>query len=953
MASLRASWFAVALAAMVLGGAGCGSGSKGTGSGSGASSGSGGESTGTAGGHPGTGGGSGTGGASSSTSSSSSTGSSSTGSSSTGSSSSGTTCTNMCTAGAYQCSGAEIEQCETQGNGCLGWSAPGQCPTGNTCVGNACVLGCANMCLAGAVQCNMSELQTCALQTSGCTDWNAPVACPGTETCSAAACVTTCSNQCTAGTTQCAGAEVQSCALQTNGCTDWNPATSCPGGDTCTGGQCGASTCTNACTTGATQCSAGEQQTCALQTSGCTGWNAATACPAGESCTGTACTVTACTPGTLQCNGTLLQVCNASQMWQTQQVCAQTCDPVAKACSEAVTCVAAAQRCTGNVVEECNSTGTAWLAVENCAVGCTSGLCTGACTPAATRCNGMTPETCNAVGTAWTPGTACTTYCVAGGCAQGGLTINANANATLDGEVWIDGDVVIENSGKLTSPTGNLIIHANNVTVDATSQIVIASTGNDARGKGGAQTSSCNVGPCTATNGGAASATGGSYGAAGTTTVGSQGYCYYSGYYYCTPTSIAPPAYAIADDEAAAGAAGGNCTGGVPGFGGGLLAIYADTITIQGTITANGQAGTGCAGGGSGGGVVLRADANLAFTGSISVAGGAGGSGSGGNGAVGVAKLLYGNANTLTGSVVGQKFASFMPPYDVSSSSHPDKTHWYNDNFTVFELAWSKPFTNSAGYYYNLNTTYGFVPAPANSLFLATEAELYQPSALVAGTNDFHVDTLGPFSTLGTVEHRFQVNINSTPPTIASSSHPVQTTWYANSSPYFTWTIPHATTDVVNFFWVFDPYATTIPDQTTNAIPMDLAMPQNSEQLLLPNQANGIWFFHLITQDTMGYLTKAAATFRVQIGTTPGQGSVAGSITDASNGNAPLAGVTVTLNRGVQTVTSTASGTYAFPSTVYAQQYEVRASKTGYKDGVQMVTVTTGVTATANFAMSP
>src|SRR5262249_44692734 len=140
---------------------------------------------------------------------------------------------------------------------------------------------------------------------------------------------------------------------------------------------------------------------------------------------------------------------------------------------------------------------------------------------------------------------------------------------------------------------------------------------------------------------------------------------------------------------------------------------------------------------------------------------------------------------------------SFMPPFDVSSSSHPDATHWYNDAFTVFELAWSKPFTNAAGYYYNLNTTYGFVPSPSNSMFLGVETQLYQPTALAARPNDFHVHPVGPFPTLGPVDHRFQVNANSPPPPPSSTSHTSSTTWYTNNSPYFTWTVPHANADVV------------------------------------------------------------------------------------------------------------------------------------------------------------
>jgi hypothetical protein len=712
-------------------------------------------------------------------------------------------------------------------------------------------------------------------------------------------------------------------------------------------------TCTDKCSAGATQCSGGQIQTCATQPDGCTDWSAPTACPSGESCTGNQCTSQPCTPGSLQCSGSVLQVCDSGGHWATQQVCSQGCDTSTNACTTTVTCTAQTQRCDGNVVEVCNSTGTAWLSIATCASGCGGGLCTGACTPGATRCNGNTPETCNTAGNAWTQGTACTTTCVGGGCSSPGITVNANANATLGGVTYVDGDVTITNSSVVTVPSGTAVIYCNNFTLDATSQIVVTPKGNDPRGTGatGGGTESCYCSGYGYVYGNYI-AGGGSYGTGGVEANAIScpygGGCGFGG-------NGGGTVYGIADDEAAPGAAGGtyggSTTSGTPGLGGGLVAIYCNNITVQGTITANGQGGTGSAGGGSGGGVVLRASGNLDFSGSVSVAGAPGGSSGGGAGGNGVVKLLYGNSDTISGTVVGQKFTSFMPPFDVSSATHPDPTHWYNDAYASFDLAWSQPFTNAAGFYYALNTTYGFVPTPANSIFVGGEAKSYVPSALVAGTNYFHVDTVGPFANVGTMEHRYAVNINSTPPTIASSSHPSSTTWYANSSPYFSWTLPHAAADVTNFYWVYDPYASTIPDTTANKIPMDLTTPQNSEQLLLPNQANGIWYFHVIAQDTMGYLTKQAGSYRVQIGSNPGFGSVSGSVTDATTGN-PLTGVSVTLNRGVQTATTTSNGAYAFTSDVYAQQYEVRASFTGYKDSVQTATVTSGQTTVVSFQMS-
>ncbi len=979
----RPSVWVLAFAAIVLGGASCSSGKSG--GGTGATQGTGGTAT---------------GGASSSSSGASSSSGTGTGGS-TSSSSGG--CSDSCTTGATRCAGSQVQTCGTQGDGCLEWSAPADCPTNQTCLGTQCVLACSNKCISGDTQCNAGQLQTCAKQSDGCTDWNPATACPSGETCSGGVCATSCTNQCAVGATQCSGPELTTCATQTNGCTDWNPATACPNG-TCSAGMCcvnactldatqcsgtqvetcttqtngctdwsaaaacpnngmclGTACCTNNCTAGATQCSGTQVQTCAVQASGCLDWGTATACPTSEMCVGSACVGAGCTPGALQCNGTILQVCSSAMMWQTQQVCSQSCDPVNKVCTTSgVTCTAQAQRCAGNVVEVCNSTGTAWLEVETCLGTCTAGACTGACTPGSTQCNGNVPETCNAAGTAWTSGTACTTSCIAGACSSPTLVINANANATINGVVYVDGDVSITNGSVLTVPSGTTTIYCDNFTLDSTSQIVVTPTGNDPRGTGGPAGTSCTgcYGSYCCNNYANDPASGGSYGTAGTGSSESSCYLGYPTYQdaYCYPGGQPAPTYAIADNEAATGAAGGTCPGSTPGMGGGLIAVYCNNITIAGTITANGGSATGCAGGGSGGGVVLRAPGTLTFSGSISVAGGNGGAGSspyagGGNGGYGVVKLLYGNTDTLTGTIIGQtSFKSFMPPFDVSSATHPNPARWYNDGFPAFDLAWSQPFTNTAGFYYALNTTYGFVPTPANAMFLGGEALSFTPSALVAGANDLHVDTVGPFANVGTVEARYKVQINATPPTIASSSHPSQTTWYANNSPYFTWTLPHAAADVTNFYWVFDPYATTIPDTTATQIPMNQMTPQNSEQLLLPNQANGIWFFHVMAQDTMGYLTKAGASYRVQLGAAPMQGSVSGSVTDAVTHN-PLSGVTVTLNRGVLTTTTAANGTYAFPSTVYDQGYEARASLTGYKDSVQMITVTGTMTTTANFQM--
>jgi hypothetical protein len=859
-------------------------------------------------------------------------------------------CTDNCTFGNTQCSGTKVQKCTVAASGCFDWATPESCPGGLPCSNNACPT-CVDKCTVGTTKCLGSQVQTCTKPAGGCADWGAPQNCPDGTGCVNDKCPT-CTNECLSGATQCSGTQIKTCAVGSDGCTHWGPAEDCPNGKACILDTC--PNCTDKCQSGQTQCSGTLVQTCELKATGCLDWSVAAACPGGGLCQNDKCA--GCNPGEHRCNGNALEVCNSSSQWQLQQLCAQACDPKTLQCQVTVTCTAGARRCNGNQVQICNATGTAWLTAETCNVSCQNGLCTGACTPGATRCNGNTPETCNSIGNAWTASTPCTTFCFKGACAQPSLTVDADANKTLDGEQVFAGDVVIKNSSVVKVPSGKLIIRAKKVIIDASSSISVTATGNDPRGKGAdggsaSCTASCYSYPYSCTATGTVGGGGGGYSAAGGGASSSLS-CYCSGTKYCSVTRAGGQAYAYADDEAASGASGGACSGTPGGKGGGLLAIYAEQIVVQGSITADGQSGSGCAGGGSGGGILLRATQDLTFSGSASVAAGQGGSSGAGSGALGVIKLLYGNAKSITGTTTGKVFSSYMPPDDQSSSTHPLSSRWYNDGFDVFEVAWSRPFTQSGGYYTKLNQSYAFVPAPATSDYQTQESIQFQASKLVAGPNYLHVSVVGPAFDPSTIESRYLVQINSTPPSVSSQSHPSQSTWYPNANPFLTWTLPRPDENTARFYWVLDRFANTIPDKSATSIPMNLADPESSKRLLLSGLADGIWFFHLIAEDTMGYLTKAGASFRLQIGADPGKGGVSGNVTDAGTG-AFISGVTVTLNRGVHTTTTNSQGAYAFTNnTVFAQDYEIRASKTGYKTSAQTVSVKAGQTATVNFSLT-
>ncbi len=379
------------------------------------------------------------------------------------------TCKNGCqNTGASECvdnSGTPaVHTCQTQANGCLGWSAPQNCPSGQTCASGQC--GCASTCPKGATQCNQdgSGFETCQTQADGCLGWSTAQACPGGQTCSSGRCASTCTDACAANATQCSSdaSGVETCAQQSNGCLGWSAAVACDSGKTCSGGQC-KTTCTNVCTKDATRCApdGAEIQTCNLQANGCTDWSAAVACPAGQTCSNGQCATTCtnvCTQNGTRCapDGSGIQTCSVQANGCTDWSASVAC-PQGQACSNnqcAPTCTngcatAGAKQCTtdGTGVEACQTQANGclgWSAAQACPSGqtCTNNQCAcpTVCTSGGkTQCSGTEVETCVTQANGclgWSAATVCPSgqTCTGSACAcQNNCNHNGDAQCTTDG----------------------------------------------------------------------------------------------------------------------------------------------------------------------------------------------------------------------------------------------------------------------------------------------------------------------------------------------------------------------------------------------------------------------------------------------------------------------------------------------------------------------------------------
>jgi Carboxypeptidase regulatory-like domain len=844
----------------------------------------------------------------------------------------GSQCPTGCSVGAKSCDGNGVRTCEADPNGCGVWSALAACASGQVCSGGQCQGACTSQCMQGATYCSGAGYRTCIATVSGCNDWSPNVtACPNGQVCSGGACTAACSDRCAPGATQCSGSGVQTCEIKPSGCRDWSDPIPCGSGKVCSGGNCTTS-CTDQCAANDKRCVGNDQlQTCDVQASGCRDWSLPQLCPGGGSCSGNQCIT--CTNGAKRCSaiGNIEQC--VSGAWAQTASCAFGCSM--GACVNTVNCTPGAYRCNGNAVEICNSAGSAWLWSSSCAVACTAGLCTGGCTPGSKRCNGSNVETCDASGTTWSTSSMCgAPGCDASSasCILASLTISTDT--TMDGTVVVAGAVEIMANAKLIT-NDTLTIRAKTITVDQGGVILANPSG---QGQPGDATSPASYyGGC-----------GGGYGSTGS-------YGYTSG--YC---SVGPVVGSTTDSAVAKGGKGGASyqSYAAGGLGGGALRLIAsDSITISGRVSADGApggvSGSYGGGGGGGGGILFAADnVNITGTGIVSAAGGSAGGtspyqgGAGGNGRV---KIVYGSSVATNGSITGTLTKGLIPPITITSTTHPDPTLTYNDDFNAVALSWNQPYANRLGYYVLFDKNASNPPTTTNGgMFQANELFSIDPSKLSSGANYFHIVTEDNMSNIGGVESTFRININTAPPALTSSTH-TPGTWSTNHNPYFTWTMPTADSNYQGVRYVLDHYANTKPTQATGTF-----IPTTQQKLQLSNLDDGIWVLHMVTVDKQSYQTKNVAHYQAWIATTPpGTGTLNGQISWIDAGTAKtIAGATVTVNRGLFTPTATASDGKYNLTNVPAGTWEATASAPGFAPLTKQVIITAGMPTTTDFQLT-
>ncbi|MBI2395463.1 MAG: hypothetical protein HYV09_38195 [Deltaproteobacteria bacterium] len=303
-----------------------------------------------------------------------------------------------CLSSETRCDGSSLLGCSTDRQS---MGVRETCATAALCDASAAKCA-APQCAAGEFRCDGDKLTKC---NDGRTAFEL------VKTCSAGRCDAfnkEC-NECTPGVKDCLGSVPRLCDVTGR----WQTLAGCSGATPmCVAGKCEP----GVCGSGEHRCVGDVLEKCNETFSGFTPFKS---CFAGL-CDAVGGECDDCKDGAADCVGNTPRACTSLGHWKTLAPCAGATPLCRKGVCEPAVCSAGQYRCTGDLLEVCNSSLSGFSAVTTCAVGyCNAALgkCD-ECKPGEVRCVGDTPQVC-ASDNRWSSSTTCgstTAVCLAGAC---------------------------------------------------------------------------------------------------------------------------------------------------------------------------------------------------------------------------------------------------------------------------------------------------------------------------------------------------------------------------------------------------------------------------------------------------------------------------------------------------------------------------------------------------------
>ena len=191
------------------------------------------------------------------------------------------------------------------------------------------------------------------------------------------------------------------------------------------------------------------------------------------------------------------------------------------------------------------------------------------------------------------------------------------------------------------------------------------------------------------------------------------------------------------------------------------------------------------------------------------------------------------------------------------SDTHPNNTLYYLNNEPEFKLINEDDFV---GYFYELDTIEN-TQVDLSSDYIVSDGEetIFSPGKLDDGIYYLHVIPYdGGESSLDSLALSKQIKIGTNSVIINSSTHPNSDEWYEGQNIAVSLDYPFG---VTKFYYEFGQSPFTIP------IPDSSLLAENSSWIM-PGLEDGIYFMHIIPQDSIGFNRQEPIMKRFNVGET-------------------------------------------------------------------------------------
>ena len=201
-----------------------------------------------------------------------------------------------------------------------------------------------------------------------------------------------------------------------------------------------------------------------------------------------------------------------------------------------------------------------------------------------------------------------------------------------------------------------------------------------------------------------------------------------------------------------------------------------------------------------------------------------------------------------------------VPPPILQSPSHPEPTRWYSQRRLEASLGAPPSHADVEGYYTVFNqeehwkldlTAMRYSQAP-DSLATATADGVWWCHAVSRDKAGNHSQTASRFA--------FRVDTEAMPPVVDSSTHPDPQRWFNKRRVSVSWRDPADLSGVAGYFYNIDREPGTVPTAAEGLYTRERA-------LSFEVQEDGVWYFHIVTQDQAGNVGVQATHFTVQVDT--------------------------------------------------------------------------------------